>query len=314
MDRERNQTAYHEPVMLGEVVDLFRTVPPGWIVDATHGGGGHTRALLAAVPEISVLAVDRDPDAAAQVLADPRLLFVQGNFEALQDLIARTLSGKETQHDISGIFFDLGVSSHQLDIAERGFSYHSRGPLDMRMGPDASITAGDIVNDYGVDDLARIFRRFGEERFARRIAAAIVAARPISDTATLATVVAEAVPAAARRGKHPARRVFQALRIEVNAELEAIETALDAALASVSKGGRVVVIAYHSLEDRIVKRRFATAVEGCTCPPEIAVCVCGKVPSFAKVTRKPLRPSSQEIDRNPRSRSAVMRAVERIVP
>ncbi len=312
MDREHHETSYHQPVMLTEVVDLFQAVPPGWIVDATHGGGGHTRALLAARPEINVLAVDRDPDAAAQVQADPRLVFIQGNFGALQTLLSQALSERQAQHDISGFLFDLGVSSHQLDVPERGFSYHREGPLDMRMGPDAAVAARDVVNGYGVDDLARIFYRFGEERFARRIASAIVAQRPISDTATLAKVVAEAVPAAARRRRHPARRVFQALRIEVNGELQAIAAALDVALESVRVGGRVVVMAYHSLEDRIVKRRFATALEGCTCPPEIAICVCGKVAHFEKVTRKPVRPSEGEIGENPRARSAVMRAVERI--
>ena len=312
MDREHNEPTYHNPVMLKEVIDLFRAVPPGWIVDATHGGGGHTRALLAALPEINVLAVDRDPDAAAQVQADPRLRFIQGNFGALQSLLSQALPERQAQHDISGFLFDLGVSSHQLDVSERGFSYHRKGPLDMRMGPDAAFAARDVVNGYGVDDLARIFHRYGEERFARRIAAAIVARRPIDDTATLSKVVAEAVPAAARRRRHPARRVFQALRIEVNGELQAIETALDVALESVRVGGRVVVMAYHSLEDRIVKRRFATAMEGCTCPPEIAVCVCGKVAHFEKVSRKPLRPSEEEVLRNPRARSAVVRGVERV--
>jgi 16S rRNA (cytosine1402-N4)-methyltransferase len=312
-----NGSSYHRPVMATEVVELFRAIPSGLLVDATFGGGGHTRALLDAFPDRTVLALDRDPDAAAQVPADPRLHFVAANFGDLAQVL-RELAEPPHEHGpddlgshrVAGVLFDLGVSSHQLDLAERGFSYHHAGPLDMRMGPDAERNAADVVNDSDRDDLARILRRYGEERYARRIADAIVRHRPIEDTAQLAQVVADAVPAPARRRRHPARRTFQAIRIVVNGELDALERGLDAAIDATVVGGRVVVIAYHSLEDRIVKRRFVAGASGCDCPPDLPVCRCDSIAELRRLTRKPLRPSPAEVESNPRARSAILRAAE----
>ncbi len=315
------QTPYHVAVMAPEVLELLRPVHSGVIVDATFGGGGHTRVLLEAMPDVRVLALDRDPDALAQAPDDPRLQSELANFGDLAEVLRRPETeawvhehgdGDPDRLGLAGVLFDLGVSSHQLDEAARGFSYHQPGPLDMRMGPDAARTAADLVNDLDPAELVRIFLRYGEERYARRIAERIVATRPIDDTAQLAGVIAGAVPAAARRHRHPARRVFQALRIAVNDELVAVDRGLDAALAALRPGGRAVVIAYHSLEDRIVKRRFAAGAAGCVCPPELPVCACDNVAELRRLTRKPWRPSDEEVARNPRARSARLRAVERI--
>lgn len=310
---------YHESVMVEQVVDLFRPVKSGTIVDATFGGGGHTRALLAALPDIRVLALDRDPDAAAQVPDDPRLDFVAANFADL-DQVLTTFISEGHRHDrehlgagsVAGVLFDLGISSHQVDEPSRGFSYRRQGPLDMRMDPTHGPTAADIINDRPVDELVRILRDYGEERMARRIAEAVVRHRPITDTAELTAVIAGAVPAAARRRRHPARKAFQAIRIAVNAELDALGQGLDAALDRVRPGGRVVVIAYHSLEDRIVKQRFAAGTAGCDCPPDLPVCTCGRAAEVRLLARKGLRPTEDEIARNPRSRSAVLRAAEKV--
>ncbi len=315
------QTPYHVAVMAPEVLELFMPVQSGVIVDATFGGGGHTEALLDAMPDLCVLALDRDPAALAGAPDRPRLRLEQANFGDLAEVLRRpeTKEWLDEHCDpgsgragLAGVLLDLGVSSHQLDEATRGFSYRLSGPLDMRMGPDAGQTAADLVNGLDAEALARIFTRFGEERYARRIAERIVATRPIDDTAELARVVADAVPAAARRQRHPARRVFQALRIAVNDELVAVDRGLDAALAALRPGGRCVVIAYHSLEDRIVKRRFAAGAAGCVCPPELPVCACDTTAELRRLTRKPWRPSEQEVARNPRARSARLRAVERI--
>ncbi len=313
------QPGYHAPVMVAEVVDVFTSPefpddsgPAPWIVDATFGGGGHSRALRTA--GFRVLAIDRDPDAADQVKEDPGLRFVAGNFADLATLLHRASSDDAALEHPAGVLFDLGVSSHQLDASQRGFSYHEDGPLDMRMGPDAPLTAGDVVNGWSVDELTSTIRRYGEERFARRIAEAIVAARPLERTTELAAVVASAVPAPARRRRHPARRTFQAIRIAVNGELAALESGLDAALDLVAFGGRVVVIAYHSLEDRIVKQRFRIASTGCVCPPELPECMCGRTAGYRLVTRRPIVPSAEEVQANPRSRSAKLRAVERTAP
>jgi 16S rRNA (cytosine1402-N4)-methyltransferase len=254
----------------------------GTIVDATFGGGGHSRVLLEANAATQVLALDRDPDAGQHSASfGPRLVFRQADFRTLEAVLQ-----EEHLDDIDGALFDLGVSSHQLDVGERGFSYRQRGPLDMRMGPDTELDAEVIVNHWPQPDVVRILRRYGEERFAPGIAAAIVRARPIADTLELASVVANAVPARARRVRHPARRTFQAIRIAVNDELVALSDALDVAVRMLRRGGRVLVISYHSLEDRIVKRRFVTRG--------------GEVPSPA------------EIESNPRARSARLRVAERV--
>lgn len=299
----------HEPVMAKEVVSLFRPLSAGVLVDATFGGGGHTRALLEALPaEVRILAFDRDPEAVARARGlGPRVRVIQGNFRHLEEL----LESRNIAY-IAGAFFDLGLSSPQVDEGRRGFSYRKAGPLDMRMGPDAATTADEIVNRYEEKEIARILRRFGEERFAARIAAAIVAARPVRDTIQLAEVVAAALPAPARRVGHPARRTFQALRIAVNEELDAVRSGLEAALTRLEPGGRCAVISYHSLEDRLVKRRFVRGTGGCTCPPELPVCACGATAELRLLTRKPLRPTSAEVEGNPRARSARLRAVEKL--
>ena len=303
---------YHQPVMVEQVNALFAETS-GLIVDATFGGGGHSRALLQSNPELRVLGIDRDPDAISQARVgtdDPRAHLVAANFGDLEKILAL----EAPDGDIAGAFFDLGVSSHQLDTADRGFSYHTSGPLDMRMGPDATHRAADIVNRWSPEEISRVLREYGEERFAWRIAGAIVKARPVEDTAQLARVIADAVPAPARRRKHPARRTFQAIRIAVNGELAALESGLDAALDAVRPGGRVVVISYHSLEDRIVKRRFVAGATDCTCPPDLPVCACGTVAELRLLTRKAVRPTPAEIENNPRARSALLRAVEKVAP
>lgn len=311
-----DQSQYHVPVMAKEVVEALRPISPRLVVDATYGGGGHTRAMLEAFPGLQVVAIDQDPDAIAQGPVGETVQLVQANFASL-DAIAREICQKGGADDgscIDGFLFDLGVSSHQFDEAGRGFSYRRRGPIDMRMDRDAELGADTIVNQWPVDDIADILWRYGEERMARRIARAIVDARPITDTEQLADVVAAAVPAALRRRKHPAKRTFQAIRIAVNDELGSLELGLEAAIRWVRPGGRVLVIAYHSLEDRIVKRRFAAGTSGCECPPDFPVCTCGRVAEFQLPVRNPLRPTQAEIAANPRARSALMRVVEKVQP
>ena len=306
-DQSKEPAGFHRPVLVEEVVELMAPVLPGVVVDATFGGGGHTRRMLDEFgDEVNVIGIDRDPDAMAQA-AGLRATVVEGNFGDLADVV-----GAVTDDPISGVLFDFGVSSHQLDEADRGFSYHQEGPLDMRMGPDAELSADDIVNRWPVDDIARIIREYGEEPLARRIARAIVAARPIDSTATLSTVIANAMPAARRRAGHPARRTFQAIRMAVNGELDAVSSGVEQAVDLVRVGGRVVTISYHSLEDRIVKQHFAERARGCTCPPDLPVCGCGNTAEVRILTRKPIRPSEAEIAANNRARSAVLRAVEKV--
>jgi len=290
-----------------EVVELLAPVMPGVVVDATFGGGGHTRRLLDEFGEdVTVVGIDRDPDAVANA-AGLAATVIQGNFADLDGLVRAV-----TKEPVAGVLFDFGVSSHQLERAERGFSYRTEGPLDMRMGPDARVSAAQIVNEYDMSELARIIRELGEEPHARRIARAIVAARPIESTAMLSTVIARAMPAARRRAGHPARRTFQAIRIAVNSELEAVAGGVAKAIDLVRPGGRVVAISYHSLEDRIVKTEFARRAKGCTCPPDLPVCGCGNTTEVRILTRKPLRASAAEIESNNRARSAVLRAVEKV--
>ena len=302
----------HEPVMRDEIVDVFANVPPGTILDATLGGGGHSEALLESRQDLDVIGLDRDPDAIAA--ATDRLEHFGTRFRTTMRRYD-DVDGGLAEHGIerlSGALFDLGVSSYQLDEASRGFSYRHDGPLDMRMGPDATWTADDVVNGYDVKRLAEIIRRYGEERFATRIAQAIVAARPIETTNQLAEVVVAAIPAPARRtGGHPAKRTFQAIRIEVNGELDALPTAIDAAIDRIVPGGRVAVLSYHSGEDRIVKQRMINAADRCECPPELP-CVCGAVQTVRIVRKVAKKPSAGEMERNRRSTSARLRVVERI--
>ncbi len=298
---------YHTPVMVEETLSWLAPAANGWILDGTFGGGGHSRALLDRFPGVSIIGLDRDPDAVAHAFSDDRLTVVEANYRDIDTV----LGSPQFPDLVDGILLDLGVSSHQLDVADRGFSYHSDGPLDMRMGPDAKRTAADVVNTADAGELESIFRKYAEEKFARRIAQAIVDQRPFTTTADLAACVASAVPAAARRAKHPARKVFQALRIAVNDELGGLSQAMETGLDHLARGGRAVVMAYHSLEDRIVKRAFAERTKGCICPPDLPQCACGASPDFTLLTPRAVKPSAAEIEANPRARSAVLRVLER---
>ncbi len=317
--QEAGMTAMpHVPVMVDRISELLADAPAGPTVDGTLGAGGHARAVLVARRErhgrAELVGIDRDPDALALSkarLADLRddvtLHTAQARFDRFDEVLDAL--GIE---QISGFLLDLGISSMHVDRAERGFSYRQDGPLDMRMGPDAPRTAADVVNTYDEQALTRVIRRYGEEPHAGRIARAIVQHRPFTTTTQLADVVVEAIPAAARRtGGHPATRTFQALRIEVNGELEALEQALPRMVERLAPGGVGVTLAYHSLEDRIVKRAFADAASGCNCPPALPVCVCGRVPIVDHLVRRPERPSADEVARNPRASAARLRAVVR---
>ena len=305
----------HQPVMGREVVELLAPVPPGLIVDATVGGGGHARLVLDSRDDVRVLGIDRDPDAVAaarDALAGfgRRARVVRGGFEDLARIVST-----EGEGNIVGILFDLGVSSPQLDRRERGFSYWADAPLDMRMDSAQELTAAEVVNTYSEDDLAAIIAGNGEERFARRIARAIVGARPLSTTGDLVAAVRAGIPAPARRrGRHPARRTFQAIRMEVNRELPNLAAGLDESVHLLTPGGRILVVAYHSLEDRLVKRRFrAWTGRDDTEPPGMPV----STPRNALVrvlTRRPRRPAADEVAANPRSESARLRAAERVQP
>ncbi|MDQ3178240.1 MAG: 16S rRNA (cytosine(1402)-N(4))-methyltransferase RsmH [Actinomycetota bacterium] len=311
---DRHVAYHHLPVMRDEIVAVFATVPAGTIVDATLGGGGHAAAILASRDDLSVLGVDRDQAAlvaAAAHLAPfgDRVTFSHRRFDQLDQLD----QVDEAEADpISGVLFDLGVSSPQLDRAERGFSYQHEGPLDMRMDATGPHSADDVVNTYEERTLAQVLRQYGDERFARRIAAAIVAARPIASTTELAGIITAAIPAPARRhGGHPAKRSFQAIRIEVNDELAALPVAIDQAIALTAPGGRVTVLTYHSGEDRIVKERFREASGACNCPPGLP-CRCGAVARVRLVRGIPRSPSDAEVVRNRRAASARLRVVERL--
>jgi 16S rRNA (cytosine1402-N4)-methyltransferase len=303
-------TFRHLPVMLEEVIDIFAAVPEGVVLDATVGGGGHALALLSSFPQLRIVGLDQDAEAVAaatSVLAPfgPRALVVRARFDRLATVLDEL--GVEA---LSGAIFDLGVSSPQLDRPERGFSYRFDGPLDMRMDPSQFVTAASVVNETGEAQLARLFALHGETSFARRIAGAIVSARPLTTTHQLADVVSSAVPAAARRRGHPAKRVFQALRAAVNSELEVLPSAIDAALERLAPGGRIVVMAYHSGEDRAVKQRLVyAATGGCDCPQGLP-CVCGAVPTVRLLNRGARMPSAQEVAANPRAASARLRAAE----
>jgi 16S rRNA (cytosine1402-N4)-methyltransferase len=255
---------------------------------------------------VQIVGIDRDPEALENARA-MGVEAIEGNFADIAELVSDRVGEQP-----AAVLFDFGISSHQVDEPERGFSYRHEGPLDMRMGPDAELSAADIVNTWDEPELARIISEYGEEPLARRISRAIVRARPLETTSQLSTVIAQAVPAARRRAGHPARRTFQAIRIAVNAELDAIKSGLDGAIATVKVGGRVAAISYHSLEDRIVKRRFAEGATGCVCPPDLPVCGCGRSAELRLLTRKPIRASEEEIAANRRARSAVLRAVERL--
>jgi 16S rRNA (cytosine1402-N4)-methyltransferase len=301
----------HTPVLRDEVVSLFASAPDGVLVDATVGGGGHAAALLEAHPGLRVVGLDRDPAAidAARLRLAPfgdRVTLIRSPFSVLSQVASDLGLG-----EFSGVLFDLGVSSPQLEWSERGFSFRQDGPLDMRMDPGSGVTAGELVNTLPEGELASLFRANGEGRMSGRIARAIVRARPLRTTGELAEVVASAVPQAARRKGHPARRVFQALRIAVNDEVGQLEAALPFALQHLAVGGVCVVISYHSGEDRFTKRSFATAdTGGCVCPPGLP-CVCGAVAHHHLLFRGARKASPAEVAANPRAESARLRAIAR---
>jgi 16S rRNA (cytosine1402-N4)-methyltransferase len=307
----------HEPVLAEPVVDFLSPAleSGGVFVDATLGRAGHAARILDECPLARLVGLDRDPVALEESGTDltvyaERVQLVRADFKDLSSVLERLGIAS-----VRGVLFDLGVSSPQLDEAERGFSFRSGGPLDMRMDPSQPLSAHDVVNGYPQSRLERVVRDYGEERFARRIAGAVVRARPIEDTAHLAEVVKEAIPAATRRtGPHPARRTFQAIRLEVNGELEALERALPQTVDALEPGGRCAVISYHSLEDRIVKRFFNAETKGCVCPPDFPVCRCDAQTRVRVLTRKPIRPPASEVSRNPRARAAKLRVAERSDP
>jgi len=300
----------HEPVMVHEITALFANVPDGVVLDATLGGAGHTTAILDAHPGLRVLGLDRDPAAleASRVRLAPygdRAMMQHRRFDDLD--AAMSEAGID---ELSGALFDLGVSSHQFDSGERGFSYRHDAPLDMRMDTTESTTAADVVNQASEGEIAHLLREYSDEKFAGRIARAIVAARPIHTTAELADIVASAIPAPARRrGGHPAKRTFQALRISLNKELEILPNAIDSAVRRTRSGGRVAVLSYHSGEDRIIKARFKQhATGGCECPNNLP-CGCGAT-RVVRLVRVSSKPNAEEQLANPRSSSARLRVAE----
>ncbi len=308
---------HHIPVLLEETMEALAVRPGGIYIDCTIGGGGHAAEILRRCsPDGRLIGLDQDEEAlrAARERLAPfgdRVTLVHTNFAHVADVAERLGIG-----GADGVLMDLGVSSHQFDEGERGFSYQHDAPLDMRMDRTQSFTAAVLVNEWEESEIARVIREYGEERWAGRIAHFIVKARrqrPIETTGQLVQIIKAAIPAAARReGGHPARRTFQALRIAVNDELGALERGLEGALRVLRPGGRLAVITFHSLEDRIVKQTFARWANPCTCPPDLPVCVCGKRPVAEPVTRKPVRVSAAEVKANPRSRSATLRAVAKL--
>lgn len=305
---------HHISVLLNECIDNLNIRPDGIYVDGTMGGGGHSLEIAKRLTTGRLICIDQDPnahEAAGKRLAEykDRITFVRDNFGNIKSILDSLGIEK-----IDGMLLDIGVSSHQLDEAERGFSYQQDAPLDMRMNPDRPFSAYDVVNGYDEDELNRVIFTYGEERWARRIAQFIVkerGAKPIETTGELVDIIKKAVPKGARKdGPHPAKRTFQAIRIEVNGELEVLQRAIDDVAARLAVGGRLCIITFHSLEDRIVKEAFRKQENPCICPPQFPVCVCGKKPLGRVITRKPILPSKEELEENPRSRSAKLRVLE----
>ena len=307
----------HVPVLLNQCIKGLHIKPDGVYVDGTIGGAGHSYHICKELGRGGTLiGIDRDRDALAA--AEERLggfscrkILVQGDYADVREILS-----EQGIEGIDGALLDIGVSSFQLDNPARGFSYMQDAPLDMRMDQEGGLTAFDVVNDYSASESTEIISKYGEERWASRIASFIVKRRqtePIRTTQELVDVIKQAIPAGARRtGPHPAKRTFQAIRIEVNDELGQLERAVDEYLDVMRPGGRLAIITFHSLEDRIVKERFAKRANPCTCPPEFPVCVCGKVADVRKVTRKPIAPEGDELEENPRARSAKLRICEKI--
>jgi 16S rRNA (cytosine1402-N4)-methyltransferase len=311
----------HTPVLLAEVTQQLSLKPGSIVVDCTLGGAGHANQFVDLIAPTGILVgIDQDDAALYAAASTLRLgrqespvktMLLKGNFGDLDELLAGAMIPY-----VDAFLFDLGVSSPQIDVAERGFSFKEDAPLDMRMDSGhQTLTAAEVIATYDEADLARIIRTFGEDRWASRIAALIVAARgrhPVNTTGELVEVIKAAIPASARRsGGHPAKKTFQALRIEVNGELRQLERGLHAAVRWLAPGGRVAVISYHSLEDRIVKNAFSQYAKKCTCPPDLPVCVCDSAPVLEIITRRALVPRTEEIDRNPRARSAKLRVAEK---
>lgn len=306
----------HRSVLLQECIDALRIRPDGIYLDGTLGGAGHSFEIARRLTTGRLIGIDRDQmalDAASERLKPygDRVTLVHDNFSEIDEVLERLgITG------VDGMLFDLGVSSPQLDHAERGFSYMVDAPLDMRMDQSQSITAYDVVNWYDAAALRKIFYEYGEERYAPQVAAAICRVReahPIETTLELVAVIRSAMPPQALREKqHPAKRVFQAIRIAVNEELTAVSKMMEAAIPRLNPGGRLAVITFHSLEDRIVKQAMQQAAKGCTCPPDFPVCVCGKKPQIRLVSRKPIVSGQEELENNPRARSAKLRVAEKI--
>lgn len=303
----------HYSVLLQECIDALNIDPNGIYVDGTAGGAGHSREIAKRLTTGRLISIDKDPDAIAvateRLAPYPCAQVVQGDFADMDQILANLRIDQ-----VNGILLDLGVSSHQLDRGERGFSYNVDAPLDMRMS-QSGLSARDIVNTYSVDELTRILREYGEERFAYKIARNIEKRRaqaPIETTFELVEIVKESIPAPARReGGHPAKRTFQAIRIELNHELEVLDESIDTMVDLLNPGGRLSIITFHSLEDRIVKTRFKTCENPCICPPDFPVCVCGRKSRGKVITRKPIVPSGQELEENTRSKSSKLRVFER---
>lgn len=307
----------HESVLLEECLEGLRIKPGGVYVDGTLGGGGHSVHICEKIGEGGLLigidqddyALERSKKRLSQVPC--RTEFVRDNFQNIKAILHEL-----GQEKVDGILLDLGVSSFQLDDATRGFSYHSEATLDMRMDPRQSVSAYTVVNEYSQEALEKVIRLYGEERFSKRIASFIAEARQkkaVETTTELATIIKDAIPARFRReGPHPARRTFQGIRIEVNRELEILEQALIDAVDCLKPEGRLAVITFHSLEDRIVKNTFKVLHDPCTCPPDFPICQCGKKPVVQMITRKPIVPKADEVENNARSRSAKLRIVEKL--
>lgn len=312
------QVFSHKPVLLDECIEALAIRPEGVYLDGTLGRAGHSREIVRRLTTGRLICVDRDQaalDAAEERLAPwrERVTLVHSNFCVLDAILdGLGLDG------VDGMLFDLGVSSPQLDDASRGFSYRTDAPLDMRMDQTDTLTARAVVNEWPQEELRRILWQYGEERYAPAVAGAIVRARdkrPIETTLELVEVVKGAMPPAALREKqHPAKRTFQAIRIAVNDELSSVDRMIQAAVPRLNQGGRLAVITFHSLEDRIVKTGLAAFAKGCTCPPDFPVCVCGKTPDVKLISRKPILPTAEEIAENPRARSAKLRAAEKLKP
>lgn len=304
---------YHISVLLNECIEGLNINPNGIYVDGTAGGGGHSAEILKKLDCGKLISIDRDPDAITTISErfknEPNSIIVNGCFGDMKKLL-----NDRGIYQVDGVLLDIGVSSHQLDTDERGFSFHKDAPLDMRMSQSGT-SAEDLVNDLSYEELRDIIYRYGEDKFAPSIAKGIVKAREeerITTTLQLAEIIKNSVPQKVRREGHPARKTFQALRIEVNGELTQLENGLDEAFEMLSPKGRLAVISFHSLEDRIVKQKMASWCKGCTCPKDFPVCVCGNVPKAKLVNRKPIEATQDELDKNPRSRSAKLRICEKI--